>query len=129
MSGSAWMRVASVLGCFAVALGAFGAHVLKEKLEALHTTAIYHTAVQYHFYHVFALLAVGLLSLHGRSGATLSIAGWCFTVGILVFSGSLYTLAFTGMKWLGMITPLGGLAMIAGWIALAIAAGSRSSAG
>ncbi|MDR3633954.1 MAG: DUF423 domain-containing protein [Isosphaeraceae bacterium] len=123
MSGSAWLRLAAVLGGLAVALGAFGAHGLKGKLEALQTTAIYHTAVQYHFYHALALLAVGLVALQGRSGPALVIAGWSFTVGVLIFSGTLYALALSGIKWLGAITPIGGVALIFGWVALAVAAG------
>lgn len=123
MSGRAWLRLASILGALAVGLGAFGAHGLKGRLETLQTTAIYHTAVQYHFYHTLALLAVALLLLQGRSGSALAVAGWSFTLGVLIFSGTLYGLALSGIKWLGAITPIGGVAFIVGWIALAVAAG------
>ncbi len=75
-------------------------------------------------YHVLALLGVGLLAAVGRGGIALNLAGWSFTVGILIFSGTLYALSLTGIKWLGAITPIGGLFLILGWIALAIAAGS-----
>ena len=124
MSGAAWLRLASALGGLAVALGAFGAHGLKDKLEALQTTATYHTAVQYHFYHALALLAVALLALQGRSSGALALAGWSFTLGVLIFSGTLYALALSGIKWLGAITPIGGVAFIVGWVALAVAAGA-----
>lgn len=124
MSGTAWLRLASILGGLAVALGAFGAHGLKDKLETLKTTAIYQTAVQYHFYHALALLAVAVLALQGRSSPLLAVAGWCFTIGVLIFSGTLYALALSGVKWLGAITPIGGVALIVGWVALAIAAGA-----
>lgn len=126
MSGTAWLRLASVLGGLAVGLGAFGAHGLKERLETLQTTAIYHTAVQYHFYHALALLAVALLALQGRSGSALAVAGWSFAIGVLVFSGTLYGLALSGVKWLGAITPIGGVALILGWVALAVAAGGAA---
>jgi uncharacterized membrane protein YgdD (TMEM256/DUF423 family) len=111
------------LGGLAVGLGAFGAHGLKDRLEALHTAATYQTAVQYHFYHALALLAVALLALQGRPSGALAVAGWAFTAGVLVFSGTLYGLALSGIKWLGAITPIGGLAFIVGWAALAVAAG------
>lgn len=123
MAGTAWLRLAAILGGLAVVLGAFGAHGLKHKLDALETTAIYQTAVQYHFYHALALLAVALLALRGRSSPALAVAGWCFTFGLLVFSGTLYALALSGVKWLGAITPIGGVALIVGWAALAVAAG------
>jgi uncharacterized membrane protein YgdD (TMEM256/DUF423 family) len=73
-------------------------------------------------YCALALLAVGLLSLQSQSGTALTVAGWSFLQGSLLFSGSLYLLAVTGLKWLGAITPIGGLAMLAGWVALAISA-------
>ena len=77
-------------------------------------------------YCAFAILAVGLMAQAGRGGAALDAAGWLFLAGSLVFSGSLYILCITGEKRLGMITPIGGVAMLAGWIALAIAAGASS---
>ncbi|MFO0909584.1 MAG: DUF423 domain-containing protein [Isosphaeraceae bacterium] len=99
------------------------AHGLKERLESLGTAATFQTGVEYHFYHVAALLAVGLLSLHLNGPRTsLNVAGWAFLVGILVFSGSLYILGVTGIRWLGAITPLGGVAFLVGWVALALAA-------
>jgi uncharacterized membrane protein YgdD (TMEM256/DUF423 family) len=120
MSGWAWFRVGAVLGFLAVALGAFGAHGLKGRLDSLGTAATYQTAVQYHMYHALALLAVGWAAASGRSGA--AVAGWAFLLGTFVFSGSLYALALSGQKWLGAITPIGGVAMLVGWVALAVAA-------
>jgi len=104
----------------AVALGAFAAHGLRGRLspEAL---ATFETGARYHMYHALALLAVAWASARWPGGAT-SAAGWLFVAGTVLFSGSLYLLAVTGVRALGAITPLGGLAFIAGWIALAWAA-------
>ncbi|MGZ3752386.1 MAG: DUF423 domain-containing protein [Mucilaginibacter sp.] len=116
---------ASILGMLAVVAGAFGAHGLKPKLSPADLD-IWHTAVQYQFYHVFALL---FLSTFGRTRSRLvSVAFYLFTLGILFFSGSLYLLScsnllgLTRSVWLGVLTPFGGLLFIAGWIALAMAA-------
>jgi len=104
----------------AVALGAFAAHGLRGRLspEAL---ATFETGARYHMYHALALLAVAWASARWPGGAT-SAAGWLFVAGTVLFSGSLYLLAVTGVRALGAITPLGGLAFIAGWAALAWAA-------
>ena len=88
----------------------------------------YHTASQYQMYCALAILAVGLMAHAGRHGPALDAAGWLLLVGSLVFSGSLYILCITGEKWYGRITPFGGIAMLAGWIALALAAGVASKA-
>jgi len=122
MSGATWIRIGALLGGLAVAAGAFGAHGLREKLDA-RSLEVFETAAKYQMYHALALLAVGGLAMTGRGGAPLTVAGWSFLVGILIFSGTLYGLSISGIRWLGMITPIGGLAMIVGWIALAIAAG------
>lgn len=118
------MRKFSMLGAvngfFAVALGAFGAHALKDKLtpELMNDFQI---GAHYHLTHALALLAVGLLA--GRvPSKPAGAAGWLFTVGILVFCGSLYLLAITGKKWLGAITPIGGACFLSGWICLFLAA-------
>jgi uncharacterized membrane protein YgdD (TMEM256/DUF423 family) len=116
-----FISLASLSGMFAVILGAFGAHALRGRLED-YQLRVYETAVQYHFYHSLALLAVGLIALSHPQTALLKSAGWLFFLGILVFSGSLYLLAVTGTKWLGAITPLGGLAFMAGWASLAAVA-------
>ena len=125
MSAITWLRIGATLGAVGVAMGAFGAHALKDRLDA-YSLGIFETAVRYQMYHVPALLAVGLLEIVGRGGPTVTVAGWSFVVGILIFSGTLYALSLAGpqYKWLGAITPLGGLALIVGWIALAIAAGT-----
>ncbi|HSB97161.1 MAG TPA: DUF423 domain-containing protein [Spongiibacteraceae bacterium] len=121
-----YLLIAALNGFIAVALGAFGAHGLKQRLSA-DMLAVYQTGVQYHFYHTFALLAVALLLLHlPLNNISLSNAlrwsGILFTVGIVIFSGSLYVLSITGIRWLGAITPLGGVAFLAGWLLLARAA-------
>ncbi len=97
-----------------VALGAFGAHGLKDRLTP-DLLEIYHTAVQYQFYHAFGLILLGLFVAQRGEEAGGAAAAWAFVVGILLFSGSLYVLALTGTKWLGAITPLGGLAFLVGW--------------
>lgn len=116
-----YLVLAALSGFLAVALGAFGAHGLKQRLTA-DMLAVYQTGVQYHFYHTFALLAVALLMLHMPTSGALRWSGLLFAVGIVVFSGSLYVLSLSGVRWLGAITPLGGVAFLAGWLLLARAA-------
>lgn len=116
-----YLMAAALSGFIAVALGAFGAHGLKQRLSA-DLLAVYQTGVQYHFYHTFALLAVGLLMLHMPANTSLRWSGLLFIVGIVIFSGSLYVLSLTGVKWLGAITPLGGVAFLVAWLLLARAA-------
>lgn len=116
-----FLIVASVSGLLAVALGAFGAHGLKQRLTP-DLLAVYQTGVQYHIYHTLALLAVGALLTSAPASAALRWSGWLFIAGIVVFSGSLYVLSLTGVRWLGAITPIGGAAFLAGWAALALAA-------
>jgi uncharacterized membrane protein YgdD (TMEM256/DUF423 family) len=110
------------LGCIfaftAVAAGAFGAHALRERLPSS-LLAIFETAARYQMYHALALLVLARLGEAGSRGLARA-AGWLFTVGIVLFSGSLYLLSVTGVRWLGAITPLGGAAFLAGWTALAI---------
>jgi uncharacterized membrane protein YgdD (TMEM256/DUF423 family) len=118
MMAKLFVTLASLSGMLAVVLGAFGAHALKARLDA-HALGIFQTAVQYHFYHSFALLAVGIIALSHPQTALLKSSGFLFLVGIVVFSGSLYLLSITGVRWLGAITPLGGLAFIGGWACLA----------
>lgn len=105
----------SAFGFLSVALGAFAAHALKSRLDA-YSLGVFQTGVQYQFFHALALVLVGLLALQTQTN--FRVPGLCFLVGILVFSGSLYLLAFTGVKWLGAITPLGGVAFLVGWLAL-----------
>ena len=112
-----FLTIAGISGFLSVALGAFGAHGLKNKLST-EMMAVFQTGVQYHQIHTIALLAVALLV--GNSGSSAgTFAGWFFVVGIVIFSGSLYTLAITEIKILGAITPIGGLAFLAGWFCLA----------
>jgi uncharacterized membrane protein YgdD (TMEM256/DUF423 family) len=116
-----WSVVAAVLLALAVLIGAFGAHALRERLDA-YATGVYERAVFYHFVHALGLLALGLAIRAGVvSGAAAISAAWLLFAGILIFSGSLYALALTGKRILGAITPLGGLAFVAGWCAFAIA--------
>lgn len=109
------------LGCISaavgVAAGAFGAHGLKNLLipEML---AIYETAVRYQMYHAFGLIVVGFVEAQFRN-AKIRLAGWSFVAGTILFSGSLYALTLTNMRWLGAVTPIGGVAFIAGWLLLA----------
>ena len=113
--------LASLFGGLSVALGAFGAHALEDRLtEALMGT--YQTAVQYQFYHALALVAVAFAISRWPGGKLPEIAGWLFVAGILLFSGSLYLLVMTNTSWLGAITPLGGVAFIVGWLLLALTA-------
>ena len=107
-------RVAAVLCFLAVALGAFGAHALKGTLAANATTDVWNKAVLYHFVHALALLVLAALPAAARSTSSF------FVAGIVLFSGSLYLLALTNVKWLGAITPLGGLCFLAGWVFLAV---------
>lgn len=110
------------LALAAVAAGAFGAHALRARL-APDLLAVFETGARYHMYHALALLAVGWAAAQWP-GTPVRAAGWLFVAGIVVFSGSLYLLALSGVRWLGAITPLGGLAFLAGWAALAWAAWS-----
>jgi len=111
--------VASILLALAVAIGAFGAHGLKARLSA-EMIMIYKTGVEYHFYHAIGLLLIGVLSVSYPS-VLLNWSAILLVTGIFLFSGSLYVLAISGMKWLGAITPLGGLSFIAGWVLLFVA--------
>lgn len=113
-----FITLASISGMLAVMFGAFGAHALKSKLDD-YALGVFDTAVQYHFYHSLALLAVGVIALSQPQTSMLKSSGWLFTIGIVIFSGSLYLLSLTGVRWLGAVTPLGGLAFIGGWACLA----------
>lgn len=116
-----YISLASLSAMLAVAFGAFGAHALKGRLDD-YALGVFQTAVQYHFYHSLALLAVGVLALSQGHSGLLRSSGLLFVLGIILFSGSLYCLSLTEIKWLGAVTPLGGLAFIAGWVCLAAAA-------
>ena len=123
MTGRICLLVASLALAAAVALGAFGAHALKTRLEP-DMLATYQTAVQYHFWLALGLFALALLMLQWDAPA-LTLAGWLLLAGLLLFCGSLYLLALTGARWLGAITPLGGIASIAAWLVVAWVAWAR----
>lgn len=117
-----FMLMAGALNAaLAVLLGAFGAHALRTRLDPA-LLAVFETAGRYHVYHALALLGVGLLAVHAPRAPGLRVAGALFLAGIVLFCASLYLLALTGARALGVITPFGGLAFIAGWLALAYAA-------
>lgn len=113
-----FLILGSINGFLAVALGAFAAHGLRNTIspELLNT---FQTGVQYHMYHALALFGVGLLALYYPTQSAVRLSGWLFLVGIVLFSGSLYVLALSGIRWLGAITPLGGIAFLAGWALVA----------
>lgn len=114
-----WSAIAAVFLALAVGLGAFGAHGLKARLDASHLD-IYKTAVLYHFLHAQGLLLVSVMAKTGTiSAESANSVCWLLAAGILIFSGSLYALAVTGVDILGAITPFGGVAFIAGWLLLA----------
>lgn len=136
-----WMRTGAVLGFLAVALGAFAAHGLESNLKASGAETsessenpdpnaypierrleVFETGAEYQMYHALAILGVGVAAATGRfRRGALNAAGVGFLAGILIFSGSLYLLALTGIRWLGAITPIGGVAFLFGWAALAFA--------
>jgi uncharacterized membrane protein YgdD (TMEM256/DUF423 family) len=114
-----FLLIGALCGLLGVAFGAFGAHALRSRLSP-EMLAVFETGVRYHMYHALALVATA--ALMGRlDGRFISAAGWLFTAGIVLFSGSLYVLALTGVGIFGAITPIGGLAFLAGWACLAIA--------
>jgi uncharacterized membrane protein YgdD (TMEM256/DUF423 family) len=106
----------AIAAFIAVALGAFGAHSLRTKLTP-DMLIIFEVGVRYQMYHALALLALAWATTRWPE-ANLNVVGWCFIVGIVIFSGSLYLLSATGVRWLGAITPIGGLAFLAGWAIL-----------
>ena len=110
--------IGGILGCIAVIMGAFGAHALNEILDD-YGKSIYNKAVLYHMFHSIAILILGLINKI-QPEIQLSMAGWSFVFGIILFSGSLYILAITGIKPLGMITPIGGMLFIIGWVLLVL---------
>jgi len=114
-----FVLIGALAGVAGVGLGAFGAHGLRGRLSP-EMLAVFETGVRYHVYHAVALVATA--ALMGRlDGRLINAAGWLFTAGIVLFSGSLYVVALTGVSVFGAITPIGGLAFLAGWACLAIA--------
>jgi uncharacterized membrane protein YgdD (TMEM256/DUF423 family) len=110
----------AILGGLSVAAGAFGAHALRAQLEP-RMLEVFETAARYQMYHALALFAAAWLAQQTEAPAA-HVAGWAFVVGIVLFSGSLYAMAFTGVRALGAVTPVGGVAFMVGWAALALAA-------
>ena len=113
-----FFALGSLSGLVAVAAGAFGAHGLRSRL-APDLLAVFETAARYQMYHALALIAVAWATTRWP-GPLVGWAGWLFTAGTLIFSGSLYALALSGLRWLGAITPLGGLCFLVGWLCLAL---------
>lgn len=113
---SGWISVGALNAVVAVAAGAFAAHGLRERLDA-RALEVFETGARYHMYHALAIIAAGLVASSAGRGA--QTAAWIFQIGIVLFSGSLYALALSGVKGLGAITPVGGLAFLAGWLWLA----------
>lgn len=122
MNPAIHLRLAACSGFVSVALGAFAAHGLKGQLAPA-MLEVFQTAVQYQFYHSLAWLLVAVLGLRAGALKRLRFSGFCFATGILLFCGSLYVLALSGIHWLGAVTPLGGVAFLLGWLLLATAAG------
>ncbi|MDX2215049.1 MAG: DUF423 domain-containing protein [Oculatellaceae cyanobacterium bins.114] len=117
-----FMAIAALLGGTSVAAGAFGSHALRERLSD-RATEIFEIATRYQMYHALALLLVGILLSRAESAqALLTGSAYAFIVGVVIFSGSLYALSLSQIKWLGAVAPLGGLALMVGWGCLAIAA-------
>ena len=121
-----FIAAASFSGFLAVALGAFGAHGLKKHLTP-ELMDVWHTAVQYHFWHTLSLLATGILLTQNMQSQNmqykwLALSGWLFAAGIVIFSGSLYILCLSGLRWLGAITPIGGTLWLLAWLLLVYAA-------
>ena len=119
-----FFMLASIFGGLGVIIGAFGAHALESRISA-DLLETFETGVRYHFYHAFALIAVVVAITRWPESNLPVIAGWCFVAGIIIFSGSLYTLSLTGIRILGAITPIGGAAFIAGWVCLVLAAANN----
>jgi uncharacterized membrane protein YgdD (TMEM256/DUF423 family) len=118
MQSKKWIVLAAVFGLTGVAAGALGAHALQDRLDPKEL-ASYDVAVRYQMYHALALLAVAWLSSETSSRLT-NASGWCFASGVVCFSGSIYGLIFLSWRWLGPITPLGGLLFMTGWLLLGI---------
>ena len=114
-----FLSLAAFSGFLAVALGAFGSHALRNRLDS-YSLSVFETAVQYHFVHSLALVAVGLLCRDVPSPSRWLVgSGTAFAVGLLIFCGSLYLLGLTGQRWLGAVTPVGGVSFLVGWASLA----------
>jgi uncharacterized membrane protein YgdD (TMEM256/DUF423 family) len=118
MAWTTWITIGSFSGAISVLLGAFGAHAMKGKFSDEYL-GVFETGVRYQFIHALAILAVAMVAAR-IDGVYIRWAGYLFLTGSVIFSGSLYALVLTGQRWLGMITPVGGIALVAGWILLGI---------
>lgn len=112
-----FIALGSLNAALAVLLGAFGAHELKSKLSGA-SLAIYQTGIHYHMYHALGLILVGIIIMQNAPSNTFRWSGWLMLTGIILFSGSLYLLSITNIRWLGVITPFGGMAFIIAWLVL-----------
>ena len=115
-----FLLLGSANAALAVMLGAFGAHALKARLDVSLLKA-YHTGVEYHFYHALGLILIGIIAMNIPANIWLKSSGWSMFVGIILFCGSLYLLSIFNLRWLGMVTPIGGLLFIFAWLSLCIA--------
>lgn len=125
MKPKSLLIIGSIFMAFAVAFGAFGAHIVQDMLTP-ERFEVYKTGVEYHFYHAIGLLLIGVASFHIEKSAWLIWSSRLIIIGILIFSGSLYILTLTNTGWLGAITPLGGVAFILGWSFFAVSASKES---
>jgi uncharacterized membrane protein YgdD (TMEM256/DUF423 family) len=115
-----FLLLGSANAMLAVILGAFGAHALKSRLDES-LLKVYHTGIEYHFYHSLGLILIGIIAMNMPVNLWLKNSGWMMLSGIILFSGSLYFLSILNIRWLGMITPIGGLLFILAWLSLCIA--------
>jgi uncharacterized membrane protein YgdD (TMEM256/DUF423 family) len=118
MNAKRILQITGVFGALGVGLGAFGAHGLEAILVQNGRLDTFETAVNYHFFHTLALFGIGILASVKPQWKGFSFTAWCMVLGILILSGSLYVLSFTGITWLGATAPLGGLSFILGWCSL-----------
>ena len=121
-----FLILGSINAATAVSMGAFGAYFLKTKIPE-EMLSVFQTAVQYHFYHSLGLMIIGVLTISIKPEKYLGIAGWMMFIGIILFSGSLYILSTTATRWVGIITPFGGIAFIVSWVFIAITVWKWSS--
>jgi len=120
LTAKLFLLVGSANAALAVIFGAFGAHALKARLDE-NLLKVFHTGVEYHFYHALGLILIGILIINLGINSWIKTAGWMMIVGIVLFSGSLYLLSILNLRWLGMITPIGGLLFILSWLSLSMA--------
>ena len=120
ITAKTFLFLGSINAMLAVIFGAFGAHALKARIDE-NLLKVFHTGVEYHFYHALGLILIGIIAINLPITNWMKSAGWMMFVGILLFSGSLYLLSILNLRWLGMITPIGGLLFILSWLSLSIA--------